>query len=120
MSDTEQEPEATPTEGEEPAAEAAETAEVTEAEAPATAFALAARAGRPRAGTVKHTWPASAAGERWPPASGAHSAAGRGCEQSVALAAGLLRHRWSTAWPTPGGVSAGVADVAVAIGIGIA
>jgi hypothetical protein len=33
MSDTEQEPEATPTEGEEPAAEAAEA---TEAEAPAT------------------------------------------------------------------------------------
>lgn len=106
MSDTEQEPEATPTEGEEPAAEAAETAEVTEAEAPATAFAPAARAGRPRAGTVRHTWPASAAGERWPPASGAHSAAGRGCEQSVALAAGLLRHRWSTACPTPSGVSA--------------
>lgn len=36
MSDTEQEPEATPTEGKEPAAEAVETAEVTEAEAPAT------------------------------------------------------------------------------------
>lgn len=36
MSDTEQEPEATPTEGEEAAAEAAETAEVTETEAPAT------------------------------------------------------------------------------------
>ncbi|MFE2491036.1 hypothetical protein [Streptomyces mirabilis] len=36
MSDTEQEPEVTPTEGEEPAAEAAETAKFTEAEAPAT------------------------------------------------------------------------------------
>jgi hypothetical protein len=47
MNDTEQapqEPEATPTEGEQPAAEAAETAEVPEAEAPAAGEAAESEA----------------------------------------------------------------------------